>query len=78
MKCLFVDCVVFNLSGTPINPPHSLVVRFFLIATFDKCFFLARFPYFPRAKLFNDTLSFISYNVPTFTCWFIPQHVIPI
>ena len=30
IRCLFVICVVFVLSGTPINPPHSLLVRLFL------------------------------------------------
>ena len=29
IKCLFVICVVLILSGTPINSPHSLLVRIF-------------------------------------------------
>ena len=38
-KSYFVICIVFILSCMPINPPHSV----FLIAYFDKCFFLALF-----------------------------------
>ena len=46
IKCLFVIYVVFILSGMPINPPHSLLIRYFIKDSFDKCFFLDCFPCF--------------------------------
>ena len=49
----------------------------FLIAYFDKCFFLDRFPcFFKGTNCINDTLNYIFKNVPTFNCSLIPQHVI--
>ena len=43
--CHLDICVVFILSGTHINRPHSLYASF-IIASFEKCFFLDRFPCF--------------------------------
>ena len=51
IRCLFVISAVFILSGTAINPPHSLLVHYFLIASFDKCFFLNCFPCFLREQV---------------------------
>ena len=43
-------CVVLILSGTPINPPHSLLVRYFL-TSFDKCVFVDRLPCFSKEQI---------------------------
>ena len=60
IKCLFVICVVFILSGTPINHPLSCLYAIFLIASFDKCTFVDRFPCFFKGTNLSMILS-ISY-----------------
>ena len=46
-----VICVVFILSGAPINPSHSLLENYFLIPPFDKCFCLVCFTCFLREQI---------------------------
>ena len=58
IKCHFVICVVFILSGTPINPQYGFACTlFYLISSFDKCFFLDCFPYFFKGTNCSTILS---------------------
>ena len=59
IKCLFVICVVFIISGTSINPPQSLLLHYFSNSLFRQVF-LDRFPCFFKVTNLSMILS-ISY-----------------